>query len=72
MRQNELVTGGDVFEFTLRGERRTAVAMLVSDDDDAMLIDLLDDDRPVWARPSALQDVTIFRPDYAELGFAAA
>lgn len=71
MRENEMVTGGDVFEFTLRGERRTAVAMLVSDDD-AMLIDLLDGDRPVWARPSALQDVAIFRPEYGEMAVAAA
>lgn len=71
MRENEMVTGGDVFEFTLRGERRTAVAMLVSDDD-AMLIDLLDGDRPVWARPSTLQDVAIFRPAYGEMAVAAA
>lgn len=71
MRKSEYLSGGDVFEFTLRGERRTAVAMLVSDDD-AMLIDLVDGDRPVWARPSELEDVVVFRPECCELEFAAA
>jgi hypothetical protein len=53
---------GDVIEFTLRGERRTAEAMLVTDDG-VVLLDLFDGDRPAWARVSLLADVTVFRPD---------
>ena len=53
---------GDVIEFTLHGERQTAEAMLVTDDDVALL-DLFDGDRPVMARLSELLDVTVFRPD---------
>jgi hypothetical protein len=58
----EVVNEGDVIEFTLNGERRTAEAMLVTDDGIALL-DLFDGDRPAWARVSLLADVTVFRPD---------
>jgi hypothetical protein len=61
---------GDVIEFTLHGERLTAEAMLVTDDDVALL-DLFDGDRPVMARISELVDVTIFRPDAADVLAAA-
>ncbi len=71
MDEIERLTGGDVFEFTLKGERRTAVAMLVSDDD-VVLLDLVDDERPVWAHRSQLQDVAVFRPVEPRLAFAAA
>jgi hypothetical protein len=63
------LTAGDVIELTLRGERRTAVAMLVSDD--VVLLDLVDDDRMAWARWSTLQDVVIFRPEPTEVLAAA-
>ena len=43
---------GDVIEFTLRGERITAEAMLVTDDD-VVLLDLFDGDRPAWATARA-------------------
>lgn len=71
MSQFETVTTGDVFEFTLRGERRTAVAMLVTEDD-VILLDLVDGDRPVWARPSQLQDVAVFHPDNLDTAATAA
>ncbi len=71
MDEIERVTGGDVFEFTWKGERRTAVAMLVTDDD-VILLDLLDDERPVWAHRSQLPDVAVFRPLEARLAVAAA
>ncbi len=58
----EVVSQGDVIEFTLNGERRTAEAMLVTDDG-IVLLDLFDGDRPAWARVSQLADVTVFRPD---------
>jgi hypothetical protein len=58
----EVVNEGDVIEFTLNGERRTAEAMLVTDDG-IVLLDLFDGDRPAWARVSLLADVTVFRPD---------
>jgi hypothetical protein len=61
---------GDVIEFTLRGERRTAEAMLVTDDD-FVLLDLFDGDRPAWARLSGLDDVVVFTPDTADVGTAA-
>ena len=61
---------GDVIEFSLRGERMTAEAMLVTDDAVALL-DLFDGDRPVMARLSELVDVTIFRPDAADALAAA-
>ncbi len=53
---------GDVIEFTLRGERRTAEAMLITDDD-LVLLDLFDGDRPAWAQLSILNEVSVFRPD---------
>jgi hypothetical protein len=56
------VRDGDVIEFTLRGERRTAEAMLVTDDE-VVLLDLFDGDRPAWARLSRLDDLVVFTPD---------
>jgi hypothetical protein len=56
------VKDGDVIEFTLRGERRTAEAMLVTDDG-VVLLDLFDGDRPGWGSLSLLEDVTVYRPD---------
>lgn len=56
------VRSGDVIEFTLRGERRTGDVMLVTDDGVA-LVDLLDDDRPAWARLEQLTDLVVFSPD---------
>ena len=44
--------------------------MLVTDDD-VGLLDLFDGDRPVMARLSELADVTIFRPDAADVLAAA-
>jgi len=64
------VRQGDVIEFTLRGERRTAETMLLTDDD-LVLLDLFDGDRPAWAPLSALEEVAVFRPD-ADLVFSAA
>ena len=61
---------GDIVEFTLKGERRTAEVMLVTMDD-VVLLDLFDGDRPAWARLGTLQDVAIFRPDVADLLVAA-
>ena len=61
---------GDVIEFTHRGERRTAEAMLVTDGGEALL-DLFDGDRLVWARLADLDDVVVFRPDPAEILAAA-
>jgi hypothetical protein len=52
---------GDVIEFTLRGERMTAEAMLVTDDD-VVLLDLFDGDRPAWAPLARLDDVVVFEP----------
>ena len=56
------VRSGDVIEFTLRGERRTGDVMLVTDDGVA-LVDLLDDDRPAWARLEQHTDLVVFSPD---------
>ena len=67
---NRLVADGDVIEFTLRRERRTAEVMLVTEDD-VVLLDLFDGDRPAWARLAQLEDVAIYRPDITEM-FAAA
>jgi hypothetical protein len=64
------VRDGDVIEFTLRGERRTAEAMLITDDG-LVLLDLFDGDRPAWARLSILDDVAVFRPDASEVVTAA-
>ncbi len=61
---------GDVIELTIRGERRTAEVMIVSEDDQ-LLLDLFDGDRPVFARASMLHDVAVYRPDAAELLVAA-
>jgi hypothetical protein len=66
---NEL-RAGDVIELTIRGERRTAEVMIVSDDDQ-LLLDLFDGDRPVFARADALTDVAVYRPDASEFLVAA-
>ena len=63
------VREGDVIEFTLRGERRTAEAMLVTDG--YVLLDLFDGDRPAFARLEMLDDVTVFRPELDEVISAA-
>ena len=47
---------GDIVEFTVKGERRTAEVMLVTIDD-VVLLDLFDGDRPAWARRATLEDV---------------
>ena len=60
------VRDGDVIEFTLHGERRTAEAMLVTDDG-LVLLDLFDGDRPAFARLSILEDVAVYRADASEL-----
>jgi hypothetical protein len=52
-----------VIELTLRGERRTAEVMLVTDDG-VVLLDLFDGDRPAWATLSDLEDVSVFEPDH--------
>jgi hypothetical protein len=67
---NQTLMQGDVIEFTLRGERRTAEAMLVTDDG-VVLLDLFDGDRLGWGRLSQLQDVAVYRPD-ADEGVVAA
>jgi hypothetical protein len=64
------VREGDVIEFTLRGERRTAEAMLVTDDG-FVLLDLFDGDRPAFARLEVLDEVSVFRPDLDEVVSAA-
>ena len=64
------VHAGDVIEFTLRGERRTAEAMLVTDDG-YVLLDLFDGDRPAFARLRALDAVSVFRPDFVDVVNAA-
>lgn len=56
------VREGDVIEFDLRGERLTAEAMLLTEDD-LILLDLFDGDRPAWARLSLLEGVTVYRPE---------
>jgi len=67
---NQTVKQGDVIEFTLRGERRTAEAMLVTDDG-VVLLDLFDGERPGWGRVSLLEDVIVYRPDGDESLVAA-
>jgi hypothetical protein len=65
---------GDIVEFTLRGERRTAEVMLVTDDGaagDTVLLDLFDGDRPAWARVTSLVDVAVYRPELADALVAA-
>jgi hypothetical protein len=61
---------GDVIEFSLRGERMTAEAMLITDDG-VVLLDLFDGDRPAWARLSILDDIAVFRPDASQIVTAA-
>lgn len=56
------VREGDVIEFTHRGERRTAEVMIRTDDDQ-VLLDLFDGDRPAFARLDALADLAVYRPD---------
>ena len=68
-RIERLVRDGDVFEFTLRGERRTAEAMLVSGD--VVLLDLFDGERPAWAFRWMLEDVVVFDPAAGEVMAAA-
>jgi hypothetical protein len=70
MSEHEDIQTGDIVEFTLKGERRTAEVMLVTIDD-VVLLDLFDGDRPAWARRATLADVTVFRPDIAGLLVAA-
>jgi hypothetical protein len=67
---SQTVKDGEVIEFTLRGERRTAEVMLIADDGVALL-DLFDGDRPGWARLALLDDVTVYRPDLGEALVAA-
>jgi hypothetical protein len=69
-RTDNTLRAGDVIELTIRGERRTAEVMIVSDDDQ-LLLDLFDGDRPVFARADALRDVAIYRPDASEFLVAA-
>ena len=69
-KHKRILNEGDVIEFTLRGERRTAEAMLVTADD-IVLLDLFDGDRPVWARLGQLEDVAVYLPETAEFGAAA-
>ena len=61
---------GDIVEFNLKGERRTAEIMLLTIDD-VVLLDLFDGDRPAWARRDSLQDVEVYRPEAAEILVAA-
>jgi phosphopantothenate synthetase len=68
--QNQDIQTGDIVEFTVKGERRTAEVMLVTMDD-VVLLDLFDGDRPAWARRATLEDVAIFRPDVVEVLVAA-
>jgi hypothetical protein len=56
---------GDVIEFTMHDQRHTAVVMLMTDDD-IVLLDLLDGDRPAWAGVSSLHEVAIFVPELEE------
>ena len=61
---------GDIVEFSLKGDRRTAEVMLVTSDD-VVLLDLFDGDRPAWAHRAPLEDVEVYRPDAADLLVAA-
>jgi hypothetical protein len=64
------MTAGDVIEFTVHDQRHTAIVMLMTDDD-IVLLDLLDGDRPAWAGISSLQEVAIFTPESGEVLAAA-
>ena len=68
--QTEDIQTGDIVEFTVKGQRRTAEVMLVTSDD-VILLDLFDGDRPAWARRATLEDVAIYRPDLADVLVAA-
>ncbi len=68
--QHRILNEGDVIEFSLKGSRMTAEAMLITEDD-VVLLDLFDGDRPAWARLATLQDVVVFRPELAEIVAAA-
>ena len=61
---------GDIVEFTVKGERRTAEVMLVTIDD-VVLLDLFDGDRPAWARRATLEDVAVYRPEITDVLIAA-
>jgi hypothetical protein len=61
---------GDVIEFTMHDQRHTAVEMLMTDDD-LVLLDLVDGDRPAWAGVSSLREVAIFIPESGEVLAAA-
>jgi hypothetical protein len=70
---NELktqVNTGDVIEFTLGGERVTAVAMLIGDDGE-ILLDLVDEDVFAWSDMASLEDLAVFKPDVGEIPVAA-
>lgn len=64
------VREGDVIEFTLRGQRVTAEAMLLTDGD-YVLLDLFDGERPAWAELSHLEELDVFRPDPSDVVPAA-
>lgn len=61
---------GDIVEFTVKGERRTAEVMLLTIDD-VVLLDLFDGDRPAWARRATLEDVAVYRPEITDVLIAA-
>jgi hypothetical protein len=61
---------GDVIEFTMHDARHTAVVMLMTDDD-VVLLDLIDGDRPAWAGISSLRELAIFMPEPGEVLAAA-
>ena len=70
MNTNEgTLRAGEVIEFTHRGERRTAEVMLVTDDD-VVLLDLFDGDRPAWALLSSLDGLAVYRPTAEALSAA--
>ncbi|HEX5004952.1 MAG TPA: hypothetical protein VFV65_06535 [Gemmatimonadales bacterium] len=54
--------GGEVIEFTLRGERRTAEVMLATRTG-TVLLDLFDGERMAWAQLALLEDLAVFHPD---------
>jgi hypothetical protein len=44
---------------------------MILSEDDQVLLDLFDGDRPAFARLSGLTDIAVFRPDAAEFSVAA-
>lgn len=62
MSEHGTLREGDIVEFTLRGERRTAEVMIRTADDQ-VLLDLFDGERPAAAHLSELVDLAVFRPD---------